>query len=120
MKKEDFKIEIIEQTYANGDKKFVPTVFMLNQNYKKMSKFDIFCNHFRFDSDWLFKIDEYNELQIFGTKDSVTLIRHDKPFDSSYLKTKDDAIAIANLAINTYLKQIDSTIVIETKIHKIT
>ena len=119
MKKEDFKIEIIEQTYANGDVKFVPTVFMLNPNYKKMTKFDIFWHHFQFDLNWLNRIDEYHELQILGSKDSVTLMPSYKPFNSSYLKTKDDAIAIANLAIDTYLDTINRETLIETKIHKI-
>ena len=119
MKKEDFKIEIIEQKYANGDIKFVPKVFILNPNYKKMSKFDIFCNQLRFDLNWLNVIDEYHELQIFGSNDSVTLIRSHKPFDSSYLDTKDKAIKIANLAIDTYLDTINRETLIETKIHKI-
>ena len=119
MKKEDFKIEIIEQKYANGNIKFVPNIFIRNKKFTDMSSIGKFCNNLRSHTDW-FKVKEFMKCQITNYTNPVTIMTASySQYDTLFLDTKEQAIELANLAIDTYLTELFNSTVIETKIHKV-
>jgi hypothetical protein len=111
MKKEDIKIEIIEQTFANNETKFTPIVYM---ELRKCTYFENFCNKL-FGTN-LFQI-ERRYYELYGAGGLFPISERD--LGGASFTNIEQAFNYANDKIDTYLSKCCSNKLVDTKIHKI-